>query len=73
MSAADESEKDGQGAREAAEGGQDATPAPADVAEDAPGADDVDATVAGRTATLGGPPTRTPPAPRCAPTASRPQ
>lgn len=56
MSAADESEKDGQGAREAAEGGQDATPAPADVAEDAPGADDVDATVAGRTATLGGPP-----------------
>lgn len=56
MSAADESEKDGQEAREAVEGRPDATPAPANVTGDAPDADDVDATVAGRTATLGGPP-----------------
>lgn len=56
MSAADESEKDGQEAREAVEGRPDATPAPANVTGDAPDVDDVDATVAGRTATLGGPP-----------------
>lgn len=56
MSAADESEKDGQEAREAVEGRPDATTAPANVTGDAPDADDVDATVAGRTATLGGPP-----------------
>lgn len=57
MSAADESEKDGREAREAAEDGLlEATPAPARVTDDAPDASDADATVAGRTATLGGRP-----------------